>query len=149
METNCGKCGRPLKDQKSLERGFGPTCWGKMQAAREYDRRTADEADKSDFTYHINTSGANPVVVIEDLDRGGRSVTNNIQAVVEKTIRELGLPMERMDNDYCVVYRDSEGNYDGVFSDRMGSMHIYSLQKVEPARSEQDAVQAALKEETA
>ena len=23
----CGKCGRKLTDEKSIERGFGPTCW--------------------------------------------------------------------------------------------------------------------------
>lgn len=24
----CGKCGRPLSDPESIERGYGPDCWG-------------------------------------------------------------------------------------------------------------------------
>lgn len=147
MTTNCGKCGRPLKDPKSIERGFGPTCWAKFQAEQAHEKRNASEAAKSDFTYHINKTGKKPVVVIEDLDRGGMSVTNNIQAVVEETVRVLGLPPERMDLDYCVVYRDSQGQYDGVFHDREGRMNIYSLEQTTPARNEQEAVQAALKED--
>lgn len=26
----CGNCGRKLKDVKSIERGYGPVCWGKF-----------------------------------------------------------------------------------------------------------------------
>lgn len=26
----CGRCGRPLEDELSVERGIGPICWGKM-----------------------------------------------------------------------------------------------------------------------
>lgn len=26
----CGNCGRKLKDPKSIERGFGPSCWMKL-----------------------------------------------------------------------------------------------------------------------
>ena len=33
----CGRCGRRLKDPKSLDRGFGPHCWKKIQ--RLYCRR--------------------------------------------------------------------------------------------------------------
>lgn len=25
----CMKCGRQLKDAKSIERGYGPVCWGR------------------------------------------------------------------------------------------------------------------------
>lgn len=145
--TNCGKCGRPLKDSKSVERGFGPTCWAIFQAKQAYEKRNTGGASKSDFTYHINKTGKKPVVVIEDLDRGGMCVTNNIQAVVEETVRAIGLPIKRMDLDYCVVYRDSQGLYDGVFPDMEGRMNIYSLAQMTPARSEQEAVQAVLKEE--
>ncbi len=32
-EGRCGKCGQPLHDPKSIERGFGPSCYKKAQAA--------------------------------------------------------------------------------------------------------------------
>ncbi|WP_407636218.1 DUF6011 domain-containing protein [Salibacterium aidingense] len=31
----CGKCGRELKDRKSIERGYGPKCWRKIRDAEE------------------------------------------------------------------------------------------------------------------
>lgn len=31
----CGRCGRPLKDIRSRDRGYGPVCWQKVQAAKE------------------------------------------------------------------------------------------------------------------
>lgn len=80
MSTTCGKCKRPLKDPKSIERGYGPLCWGKVNKARktEYDR---DQAMRSDFTYHTREVNGTSVLVIIDLDRGGMSVTNNVEAV--------------------------------------------------------------------
>jgi len=34
-ETHCNKCGRPLSDPESIQRGFGPTCWAKITAHRD------------------------------------------------------------------------------------------------------------------
>ena len=39
MSTVCGKCQRPLKDPKSVERGYGPDCW------REVKTKTAEEEE--------------------------------------------------------------------------------------------------------
>lgn len=44
MTTNCGKCGRPLKDPKSIECGFGPTCWANFQAEQATPDRNEQEA---------------------------------------------------------------------------------------------------------
>lgn len=33
--TQCGRCGRPLKDAKSRDRGYGPVCYKKVLAAKE------------------------------------------------------------------------------------------------------------------
>lgn len=46
--TNCGKCGRPLKDPKSIERGFGPTCWAKVQADQEHDHSVEQKEAKEE-----------------------------------------------------------------------------------------------------
>lgn len=30
----CARCGRGLKDPESVERGFGPVCWARVQAEK-------------------------------------------------------------------------------------------------------------------
>ncbi|MGL5433775.1 MAG: DUF6011 domain-containing protein [Lachnospiraceae bacterium] len=39
----CQSCGRKLKDTKSVERGYGPVCWGK--AAGRYSRSSEVNTD--------------------------------------------------------------------------------------------------------
>lgn len=51
--TQCGRCGRKLKDRKSVERGFGPVCWEKdleehrptMKNTPEYTDSLMEEAN--------------------------------------------------------------------------------------------------------
>lgn len=65
---------------------------------------------KSDFTYHtIESQGINVLAII-DLDQGGASVTNNAEAVVKSIAAELGEQIFKMP----IIYRDSEGAYDGI-----------------------------------
>ena len=35
MYTHCQRCGRELKDAKSRDRGFGPTCWARFNEKRQ------------------------------------------------------------------------------------------------------------------
>jgi hypothetical protein len=48
MSTTCGKCNRPLKDPKSIERGYGPDCWRKIKAAasKEAEENEKDEKEE-------------------------------------------------------------------------------------------------------
>lgn len=63
----------------------------------------------SDFTYQLRIVKFQAFIMIEDLDKGGMSVTNNIENVVEIICRQEGLnPV-----DYHIIYRDSEGLWDG------------------------------------
>ena len=57
----------------------------------------------------IEAGGAGDTIVIIDLDRGGRSVTNDIEAVLATLDDQLGGLGDRP-----VIYRDSEGLWDGV-----------------------------------
>ncbi len=43
--TQCGRCGRPLKDAKSRDQGYGPVCYKKMQEVDE-NQMTADEVEE-------------------------------------------------------------------------------------------------------
>lgn len=65
---------------------------------------------RSDFTYHTREARETNVLVIIDLDQGGTSVTNNIEAVVKSIAAELSEQTIKTP----IIYRDSEGIYDGI-----------------------------------
>jgi len=46
MTETCGKCGRALKDPRSIERGYGPDCWKEVKAAAA--KEAAKENDKEE-----------------------------------------------------------------------------------------------------
>lgn len=133
----CGKCGKPLRDPESLHRGYGPECWTALQVPHE--RRTGRAGEPvTDYAFHLNGGVRVPVLVIEDLDRGGRSVTNNVGAVLSQVAVEIGLGAYLMP----IVYRDSAGRYDGIdgmaFGKRGGVFYPIG------AETEEEAVRIAL-----
>lgn len=106
--AQCGRCGRLLKSSESVERGYGPECW---EIVKNFNKtKNNDLAALSDYAYHINSRHGWPVLVIEDLNLGGMSVTNNAEAIIAKIADEVGLTVHEMP----IVYRDSEGVYDGI-----------------------------------
>ncbi len=46
LEDYCGHCGRPLSDPQSIDRGFGPECWGRTTKAK-HQRRNATPSDSA------------------------------------------------------------------------------------------------------
>lgn len=138
--TNCAKCGRPLKNPKSMEHGYGPECWGKVKAGIRKER-TDTAANRSDYIFHINGKHEKQVLVIEDLDRGGMSVTNNIETVLTEIADEIGTSIYQIP----IVYRDSDGRYDGINGENLRYNPFYSI----GAGEEKDAVKAAIERSTA
>lgn len=70
--------------------------------------------------YLTYADGDVPVLLIEDLDKGGRSVTNDIDEVLKEIQAEL-IDQSRTDNTeplilakFGVMYRDSMGAWDEV-----------------------------------
>lgn len=61
---------------------------------------------KSDYTWKVSQD----VLHIEDLNSGGRTVTNDIENVVNEIYQVIGEKIK----DYHIIYRDSEGMWDGV-----------------------------------
>lgn len=59
----------------------------------------------ADYTYTVDEN----IIAIVDLDLGNRSVTNDIDYVLEEIRAELGDL-----SGYCVIYRDGMGRWDGV-----------------------------------
>jgi hypothetical protein len=137
--TNCAKCGRPLKNPKSMEHGYGPECWSKIAAGIRKER-TDNSANRSDYAYHINSKHGQQALVIEDLNRGGMSVTNNIEAIIAEIADEIGTSIYQMP----IVYRDSEGQYDGINGEKLRSDTFYGI----GAKEEKDAVKAAIERRT-
>ena len=103
----CKRCGKNLNDPKSIRLELGPIC--RILIKNEEKDRTEDMFGGPDFDYEVMGS----VVVIYDLDKGGKSVTNGIDMVLEAIAREIGGL-----SDKKVIYRDSQGVFDGVNTDK-------------------------------
>lgn len=66
-------------------------------------------AIKSDYHYSTDIFQEKKFLVIVDEDRGGRSVTNNIEIVVREICRKENIDPK----DHLIIYQDSDGTWDG------------------------------------
>jgi len=64
---------------------------------------------RSDFDFEIAEVKGRKAIIIQDLDKGKMSVTNDIENVVAYIANLRGLDP----TDYLIVYRDSLGTWDG------------------------------------
>lgn len=96
--THCSCCGRTLTDAVSVKVGMGPICRANGAVA-ERDLFTT----RSDYEVEIEGD----VILVTDLDLGGRSVTNDAPGVIGDLVRS-GLLRPGM----WVIYRDSRKVWD-------------------------------------
>ena len=75
----------------------------------------------SDYIYFIKGK----VLIIEDSDLGNLSVTNDIQNVLESIYKDLEFLPE------VVIYKDSEGNFDGVEHEKGKFIKFYSVNETD------------------
>lgn len=62
----CQKCGRKLRDVKSIERGYGPICWGRVSGVSRKNKGN-QEADPEECQIPGQMSFANyPGVLPEE-----------------------------------------------------------------------------------
>lgn len=87
--------------------------------------KNRQQGPRADYTYTIDGS----VISIVDLDLGSKSVTNDIDTVLDDIRAERGDL-----SGYAVIYRDSTGRWDGV---RLvgSSVEFYSLNETDPERA--------------
>lgn len=80
----------------------------------------------ADYTYTVDEN----IIAIIDLDLGNRSVTNDIDSVLEEIRAEIGDLA-----GYSVIYRDSMGRWDGV---RLvgGTVEFYSINEPTQERAQ-------------
>jgi transcriptional regulator with XRE-family HTH domain len=110
-----------------------------LELIKGYGKRGYDPAYQSDYKYRIDRYGGAPVLVIIDFDLGGISVTNNMEAILAKIGRDEGLDLSAM----AIIYRDSEGYYDGVKMDGSGGITFYPVAAGGPVTDEREAIGAA------
>lgn len=64
---------------------------------------------KADYSHALAELNGRPIIVIQDLDRGNKSVTNDINNVVEEIAQK-----ERINPvDHYIIYRDSDREWNG------------------------------------
>jgi hypothetical protein len=66
---------------------------------------------KSNFTYTIDGK----ILFIQDSNEGGMSVTNDIETVIYE-MNELLKEMNSSIKEFDIIYRDSQGMIDGVYT---------------------------------
>lgn len=106
--ARCSECGRPLTDPESVRLGIGPVCreaLGPMGVMAVLSKRK-NETENLLSSYSV--SQVDDVLVIKDLNRGGRSLTNDVERVLAELAAKQDLAGQ------VVIYRDSMGRYDGV-----------------------------------
>jgi hypothetical protein len=116
----CRVCGRPLTDPISVALGIGPQC-----------RVTQKNQTMQEKTLHLFGHRANytwskdgDIIAIVDLDNGlGPSVTNDMENVLLDIAMELGHGLR----GYRILYRDSQGTWDGVHLLPNGKPRFYSI----------------------
>ena len=80
---------------------------------------------RADYTYTVTGN----VIAIIDLDQGGKSVTNDMEDVLNDIRIEIGDL-----SGYSVIYRDSMGRWDGVRLER-SVVAFYSLNETDPKQA--------------
>lgn len=78
---------------------------------------------RSNYSYRVHETG---VIVIIDLDQGGKSVTNDAENVLAE-VRDILTPAV-FDAAPAVIYRDSDGIFDGMqFSPESQAVSFYAI----------------------
>ncbi len=108
MITKCLCCGKPLSREQSMINGYGEVCRIKLKIkANEKSERQGDMFQSNKADYAIVTFQEN-ILVIEDLDKGSRSLSNAMREVVEELSQTYDF------NKVSLIYKDSTGIFDAV-----------------------------------
>ncbi len=80
----------------------------------------------ADYTYTVEGN----IIAIVDLDQGSKSVTNDMENVLEDIRTELGDLA-----GYAVIHQDSTGRWDGVRQVEQRVIEFYSLNETDQQRA--------------
>ncbi len=102
----CTHCGKPLTDPISIQRGIGPDCW-RNRLDQDRTRNGNLFGNQADFSWGIDGK----ILWLKDNGGPGRSLTNDMENALARIQAELD---QTPINGYTIIYRDSEGVWDGV-----------------------------------
>jgi hypothetical protein len=88
--------------------------------------RSSDDKPKTDFTYSISGN----IISVLDLNRGNRSVTNDVENVLRKIEHFHQAPIF----GFQIMYRDSQGIWDGMAWDGQHAS-FFALRETEEGRA--------------
>jgi hypothetical protein len=89
--------------------------------------------NRSSYFWKATYMKGKPTILIFDRNRGGKSVTNDIENVLEDLKPQTLLPL----HEYDIVYRDSEGQWDLVIVSKAG--HFMDFEPGDPYANYQGA----------
>ena len=115
--SKCSCCGKPLSDPISVSLAMGPVC-RVSQKNKSSKEKTEDMFNPcAVFTFEV----IGGVLVLFDSGKG-KSLTNDIENALAKVAKE-GVNVSM----YKIIYRDSEGMFDGVCCKNGKFSHFYSI----------------------
>lgn len=104
--TTCNRCGKDLTDPVSIQRGIGPECWKKRLEGDRNEKSGNLFGNRAEYTWGIDGN----ILWLKDNGTHGRSLTNDLENCLAEIQAEIDQPL----NAYHIIYRDSEGDWDGV-----------------------------------
>jgi hypothetical protein len=103
----CYICHQPLTDPLSIKLGIGPVCRAK-QTVKHKPNGNDLFGNRADYSWGIDGN----LLWLKDQSISGRSLTNDMEVCLCEIQAALGT--NRPITDYSIVYKDSEGVWDGV-----------------------------------
>lgn len=104
--TNCKRCGKELTDPVSVLRGIGPECWKKRILGDRNEKTLNLFGNRAEYTWGFDGN----ILWLKDHGKTCRSLTNDLENCLAEIQAEIDQPI----NAYKIIYRDSEGDWDGV-----------------------------------
>lgn len=114
MKTStCSVCGKPLSDPVSVEVGMGPVCRVNKKLQDRGNKTGNIFSNRAEYEWDIilGENGKPDVIWIKD-SGGLKSVTNDIENILEDISKELAVPGSILAAK--IMYQDSMAIWDGI-----------------------------------
>lgn len=89
-----------------MQRGIGPECWKKRLLGSRDEKSLNLFGNRAEYTWGIDGN----ILWLKDKGKDCRSLTNDLENCLAEIQGEHDKPI----NAYKIIYKDSEGEWDGV-----------------------------------
>lgn len=104
--NTCNRCGKELTDPVSVRRGIGPECWKARNLGERSEKSLNIFGNRAEYTWGIDGN----ILWLKDIGQHCRSLTNDM----ENAMAEIQGQIEQPINAFTIIYKDSEGTWDGI-----------------------------------